>query len=96
MAERLYLVAYDIRSPRRWRRVYRLLLGYGSWVQLSIFQCRLSAQRHATLSGAVDGLIDHREDQVLFVDLGPAEAAEPRFTSFGRRYAEPQANPVVV
>jgi CRISPR-associated protein Cas2 len=96
MPERLYLVAYDIHSQRRWRKLYRLLLGYGDWVQLSIFQCRLTAPRHAALCSAVDGLIDHREDQVLFVDLGPAEAAQIRFDSFGRRYAQPQDNPIVL
>ncbi|MCE2970533.1 MAG: CRISPR-associated endonuclease Cas2 [Burkholderiales bacterium] len=96
MAERLYLVAYDIRSARRWRRLYRLLQGYGSWVQLSVFQCRLSPQRHAELSGAMDTLIDHREDQVLLVDLGPVETAQVKFASFGRRYREAEVNPVVL
>jgi hypothetical protein len=35
--ENLYVVAYDISDPRRWRRVFRLMNGYGAWVQLSVF-----------------------------------------------------------
>ena len=36
-----YLVTYDVSCPKRWRRVYRLLQGYGDWMQLSVFRCRL-------------------------------------------------------
>jgi CRISPR associated protein Cas2 len=35
--ENLYIVAYDIASPSRWRRVFRIMEGYGEWVQLSVF-----------------------------------------------------------
>jgi CRISPR-associated protein Cas2 len=27
--ERLYIVTYDIAEPRRWRRVFKLMNGYG-------------------------------------------------------------------
>ena len=49
MDEHLYVVTYDIRDPRRWRRIFRIMKGYGEWVQLSVFQCRLNRQRHAEL-----------------------------------------------
>ena len=32
--ENLYIVAYDISDPRRWRRVFRLMTGYGEWLHL--------------------------------------------------------------
>jgi CRISPR-associated protein Cas2 len=32
---RLYVVAYDIREPKRWRRVFKTMHGYGEWLQLS-------------------------------------------------------------
>ena len=41
MTQRLYLVAYDVSAPERWRRVFRLMHGYGEWLQLSVFRCRL-------------------------------------------------------
>lgn len=47
--EHLYLVAYDIADPKRWRRVFSVMEGFGEWLQLSVFQCRLSVQRHAEL-----------------------------------------------
>lgn len=31
--DRLYVVAYDIGHPKRWRRVFRLMHGYGRWLQ---------------------------------------------------------------
>ena len=33
--ERLYIVAYDIAEPKRWRRVFKVMKGYGHWLQLS-------------------------------------------------------------
>ena len=40
-----YLICYDIREPKRWRRVYKLLKGYGKSLQYSIFQCRMSRRQ---------------------------------------------------
>ena len=37
-----YLVCYDVRSPKRWRRVYRCMQDFGEPVQLSVFRCRLT------------------------------------------------------
>jgi CRISPR associated protein Cas2 len=37
-----YLVCYDIRCPKRWRKAYKLLEGYGERIQFSIFRCWLS------------------------------------------------------
>jgi hypothetical protein len=54
--ERLYVVAYDIGHPKRWRRVFKLMHGYGRWLQLSVFQCRLSARRRAELAARLDAL----------------------------------------
>ena len=30
---RLYVVAYDIREPKRGRRVFKTMHGYGEWLQ---------------------------------------------------------------
>ena len=47
--ERTYIVAYDIADARRWRRVFKTMNGFGEWLQLSVFQCRLSRRRRAEL-----------------------------------------------
>jgi len=68
-----WLVCYDVSDPARLRKVYRTLRGWGEWVQLSIFRCELSEREKVRLRGELDEVIHHDEDQVLFVDLGPAE-----------------------
>ena len=40
--EHLYIVTYDIADDKRWRAVFKLMHGYGEWMQLSVFQCRLT------------------------------------------------------
>jgi CRISPR-associated protein Cas2 len=97
MDERLYIVTYDIGDPRRWRAVFRLLHGYGEWVQLSVFQCRLSQRRHAEMVATLEQIIHHADDHVLVIDLGPAERVDPRVISLGRRTFEPLTRePVIV
>ncbi len=73
MAESLYIVAYDIADPRRWRRVYKLLHGYGEWVQLSLFQCRLDPTRRQRLEVELARLIKPRQDRVLIARVGSGE-----------------------
>ncbi|HVS14912.1 MAG TPA: CRISPR-associated endonuclease Cas2 [Thermoanaerobaculia bacterium] len=65
-----YLVTYDISCPRRWRQVFKTLHGFGEHVQLSVFRCDLTPERHARLRSALDRLIKHDEDQVLIAKLG--------------------------
>jgi CRISPR-associated protein Cas2 len=94
--EHLYLVAYDIADPKRWRRVFRVMEGFGEWLQLSIFQCRLSVQRHAELIALLDGIIHHSDDHVILVDVGLADQVVPRVVSLGKAYSEVTREPVIV
>jgi CRISPR-associated protein Cas2 len=97
MDERLYIVTYDIGDPKRWRAVFKLMNGYGEWVQLSVFQCRLSPRRHAEMIATLDEIIHHADDHVLVIDIGPAERVEPRVVSLGKSSFEPVARePVIV
>ena len=43
------MVTYDIGDAKRWRRVFKTMNGYGEWLQLSVFQCRLTPRRRAEL-----------------------------------------------
>lgn len=92
----LYVLAYDISDPRRWRRVYRLLQGYGAWLQLSVFQCRLDRRRLVELQGELERLVKREEDHVLVLDLGPAEGVDVRVWSVGRRFEPVRREPVIV
>ena len=70
MDRRCYVVTYDISSPKRWRKVFRAMHGFGEHLQLSVFRCDLTPLQHAMLKRVLDDLIHAREDQVLILDLG--------------------------
>ncbi len=86
MNERLYVVTYDISDRKRWRKVFKIMKGYGEWLQLSVFQCRISRRRLAELKSKLDREIHHTEDQVVVLDLGDADAVKPHVSSLGRDY----------
>lgn len=69
-----YLVSYDICHPKRLRKVARTLEGFGARLQYSVFECPLDEMRLARLKAELDALLNHDEDQVLFVSLGPSAA----------------------
>jgi len=94
--EHLYLVAYDVRSPRRWRKLYRAMQGFGDWLQLSVFQCRLDKMRLLRLEAVVREIVNSREDHVLIIDLGPAESVTLRVNSIGKEFDPVQHESVVV
>jgi CRISPR-associated protein Cas2 len=70
---RLYLVTYDICEPRRLRKVFKTMQGFGEHLQLSVFQCDLTAIDRIEMQAALEGIIDHDEDKVLMIDLGPTD-----------------------
>lgn len=95
MEEHLYIVTYDISNEKRWRAVFKLMKGYGQWLQLSVFQCRLSRRRHAELLATLDELIHHDQDHVLMMDLGIADKVTPRVVSLGKNF-EPITREAVI
>lgn len=96
MDEHLYIVTYDISDPKRWRSVFKMMHGYGEWLQLSVFQCRLSKRRHADMIATLDELIHHKEDHVVMLDLGPADTVEPRVVSLGKDFTPVAREPTIV
>ena len=94
--ERLYIVAYDIAEPKRWRRVFKVMKGYGHWLQLSIFQCRLTTRRRAEMTARLEGLIKLAEDHILILDLGPADQVDPLVESLGKTYEAPSRQATIV
>lgn len=92
-----YVVTYDICNPKRLRKVYKLMCGYGEHLQLSVFRCELSKRELVELRGELSRLINHFEDQVLFVDIGPVEGrADVAITALGLPYLPPVRRAVVV
>lgn len=71
MSRTRYLVSYDVCDPKRLRRVARVLEGFGTRLQYSVFECPLDGMRLAELKSEIQPILNHGEDQVLFVSLGP-------------------------
>lgn len=98
MERRDTLVTYDISDPKRLRKVFKRMNGFGDPIQLSVFRCELSAIERQLMVEALRGIIHERDDQVLIVDLGPAKARQrkKRIAVLGRSDPPPQSGPVVV
>ncbi|MBZ0227128.1 MAG: CRISPR-associated endonuclease Cas2 [Bauldia sp.] len=94
--ERLYIVTYDIADDRRWRRIFRLMHGYGRWLQLSVFQCRLTARRRAEMALRLEAAMHQKDDHVLILDLGPADAVDPRVESLGKTFESVKRTAIVI
>ncbi|ALK09401.1 CRISPR-associated endonuclease Cas2 [Blastochloris viridis] len=95
-AEHAYVVAYDISDPKRWRRVFKTMKGYGRWLQLSVFHCRLDGGRRAEMASALEDLIDRDADHVIILDLGPAEDVEFAVESLGKSFQPIERRAVVI
>ena len=92
-----YLVTYDVCHPKRLRRVFEVLRGFGDHLQYSVFRCDLSDRQRAAMVAVIDPLLDHDEDQVLVVDLGPVDGrASSCVYSLGRPYANPERRVIIV
>lgn len=94
--DHLYIVTYDVRDARRWRKLYQAMHGFGDWLQLSVFQCRLDKVRRLRLEAAIESIVNCKEDHVLIMDLGPAEAVTPRVSSIGKGFEPIERESVIV
>lgn len=94
--ERACIVAYDISDTRRWRRVFKTMHGYGEWLQLSVFQCRLSRRRRAELEARLREIVKTGEDHVLLIDIGPADKIETAVESIGKDFRAIEREAVVI
>lgn len=69
---RRYLVAYDIRDPKRLRRVHSAVRDHGERLQYSLYVCDLDAMEKIGLMAALNDEIKHTVDSVAFIDMGVA------------------------
>ena len=95
-AEHAYVVAYDISDPKRWRRVFKLMKGYGQWLQLSVFHCRLDGGRRINMASQLESLIDRDADHIVILDLGPAEEVELAVESLGKSFTPIERRAIVI
>ncbi len=92
----IYIVTYDIADPKRLRRIFRLLRGYGEWIQLSVFQCRLGPVRRIRLESELNSEIIKNEDHVLIFRIGHADRKMETVTSLGRVFKAIAHEPIII
>lgn len=72
--KRWRLICYDVRDPKRYRRLYKIMRGHGRTVQYSIFRCRLDDRQLESLRWQLARILAP-EDRLLVVDLCPGCAS---------------------
>jgi CRISPR-associated protein Cas2 len=70
---RCYLVCYDIRDPKRWRKVFRTMKGHGEHWQFSVFFCVLKDIDRVRMQMELEAVMNLKLDQVMIIDLGSDE-----------------------
>ncbi len=92
-----YIVSYDISDDKRLRQVFKTMRNYGDHLQYSVFECQLTRMDRVRLRAELAEIIHHDQDQVLFIDLGPAEGRGDRVISaLGKPYTSVDAPCIVV
>jgi CRISPR-associated protein Cas2 len=65
----LIIVSYDITDDQKRARVAKILKDYGSRVQYSVFECRISEKQLDDLKNRLTKAIDLKEDSIRFYSL---------------------------
>ncbi len=92
-----YLVCYDIADDKRLKKVFKAMRDFGDHLQYSVFECQLTPSDLVRCRESLRGIINHAEDQVLFVSLGPAEGRGERVISaLGKPYLVKLDAPCIV
>ena len=64
-----YVIAYDIPDDKRRTKVHKILLGYGTWTQYSLFECFLTRKQLVLLRSKLAEHLVTKEDSVWFYSL---------------------------
>jgi CRISPR-associated protein Cas2 len=91
-----FLVTYDICEDKRLAKVHKIMRSFGDHLQYSVFECQLTQADLARCRHRLSEVINYKKDQVLFVDLGPAEGRGDRvITALGKPYS-PIDSPCII
>lgn len=94
---RCYLICYDIRSPKRWRQVFKIMNGYGEHWQYSVFFAVLKPIDRIRMQTLLEEQMNLKEDQLVIVDLGSDEqAARDAATVLGPSLPKGETGMVVI
>ena len=69
MAEKHWLIVYDVRDTKRLAKISKCVESYGWRVQKSVFESTATDETIGQLKGSLEKMMDIREDFVLFFEL---------------------------
>ena len=64
-----YVISYDIPDNKRRNQLAKVLKGFGSRVQYSVFEAHLTRSQFEQMKQAVNGIINTNEDAVRYYAL---------------------------
>jgi len=98
MSRNSYLVAYDIcGDTKRLRQIHKSMCGFGYPLQYSVFLCSLDQMELIGLKTEIGEIMNHKEDSVMIVSLGPENTAiESHFEFMGVQPDVFEGGPVII
>lgn len=87
VARSLFLVCYDVSSPKRLRQVHKFLLGYKVGGQKSFFECWLTPTDLREVQKGLEERMDLNKDRAHLFQL------DPRMAVTGLGVANPKISP---
>jgi CRISPR-associated protein Cas2 len=83
------VISYDVTDDKRRTRVLKLLKGYGTHVQYSVFECDLTAQQLAQVDRDLRQIIDRHTDSVRCYLLDAAAVKRIQVLGIGQVSSDP-------
>lgn len=83
------LISYDVVEDKRRTKIMKLLLGYGTRVQYSVFECDVSLEQLAVIGRDIRAIIDLNTDSVRCYLLDTATVRRIRIIGIGRVTTDP-------
>lgn len=83
------IISYDIANDKRRTRVLKLLKGYGTRVQYSVFECDLSTTQRAQVQRELADRIEPSFDSVRIYVLDTSAVTRIQIMGLGRVSTEP-------
>ncbi|MBV1868706.1 MAG: CRISPR-associated endonuclease Cas2 [Marinosulfonomonas sp.] len=94
MVRRLFIVTYDIRCPKRWRRVFKLMKQTGEHQQLSVFLVLGEWKKIRKLTKLLEHIVDHEEDSIVIAPID--ERVDKSLIFIGKTGGVPGPNVMVI
>jgi len=93
----IYMVCYDITDPVRWRKIFKIMKGFGDPIQFSVFRCALEPETHLLMVAELKAHMNQAEDKVLIINVGPLNArGDQAITILGKPIQDVVRGPIIM